>query len=104
MPVNQEFVGRVYPPTPYFEIGREAIRSFAEAVATGGPVHPDHLGSEIGEKHRAEWTWADPREFYDADPGQRPAPCRTCGLLCHDTSRSCAAAVGGWQASGMPLR
>jgi acyl dehydratase len=43
VPVNYEFVGRSYPPTPYFEIGREAIRSFAEALAAGDPVDPAHL-------------------------------------------------------------
>jgi acyl dehydratase len=43
VPVNESFIGRVYPPTPFFEIGREAIRSFAEAVAAGAPVNPAHL-------------------------------------------------------------
>jgi len=43
VPVNPEFVGRTYPPTPVFEIGREAIRAFAEALAAGGQVHPAHL-------------------------------------------------------------
>ena len=43
MPVNPEYVGRIYPPTPVFEIGREAIRAFAEAVAAGSPVHPAHV-------------------------------------------------------------
>ena len=49
MPVNQEFLGRAYPPTPYFEIGREAIRSFAEALAAGGPVHPAHLDTAAAQ-------------------------------------------------------
>jgi acyl dehydratase len=43
VPVNEAFAGRSYPPTPVFEIGREHIRSFAEAVAAGNPVHPAHL-------------------------------------------------------------
>jgi hypothetical protein len=38
-----------------------------------GPVHPDHLGAEVGEQHRAERARPYPREFYDADPGQRAA-------------------------------
>jgi acyl dehydratase len=49
VPVNEAFVGRAYPPTPYFEIGREAIRSFAEAVAAGGPVHPVHLDTAAAQ-------------------------------------------------------
>jgi acyl dehydratase len=43
VPVNEAFVGRQYPPTPFYEIGREAIRSFAEAVASGAPVHPAYV-------------------------------------------------------------
>jgi acyl dehydratase len=46
VPVNEAFAGRSYPPTPVFEIGREHIRAFAEAVAAGAPVHPAHLDPE----------------------------------------------------------
>jgi acyl dehydratase len=46
VPVNQEYVGRTYPLTPVYEIGREAIRAFAEALAAGGPVHPAYLDTE----------------------------------------------------------
>jgi acyl dehydratase len=49
VPVNHEFVGRTYPATPYFEIAREAIRSFAEALAAGGPVHPAHLDTQAAQ-------------------------------------------------------
>jgi acyl dehydratase len=49
VPVNTEFIGRVYPPTPVFEIGREAIRSFAEATAAGNPVNPAHVDPEAAQ-------------------------------------------------------
>ena len=39
MPVNQAYQGREYPPTPAYEVSREKIREFAEAVGAlaGGP-------------------------------------------------------------------
>lgn len=43
MSVNESFVGRVYPPEGVYEVGREKIREFAEAVAVGGAVHPAHV-------------------------------------------------------------
>jgi acyl dehydratase len=39
MPLDPSFVGRTYPPTPSYEVGREKIREFAAAV---GAVHPAH--------------------------------------------------------------
>jgi acyl dehydratase len=57
--VNAAFAGRVYPPTPVYEVGREKIREFAEAIGGGDPgafvdlpleplvgpqhVHPAHI-------------------------------------------------------------
>jgi len=39
MPLDPSFVGRTYPPTaPYF-VGREKIREFADAVGATDPVH-----------------------------------------------------------------
>jgi acyl dehydratase len=32
MPLNRAFLGRSYPPTPAYEVGREAIRDFAVAL------------------------------------------------------------------------
>jgi hypothetical protein len=32
MPLDQSFVGRVYPPTEPYEVGREKIREFADAI------------------------------------------------------------------------
>lgn len=34
MALDQSFVGRSYPPTVPYEVGREKIREFAEAVGT----------------------------------------------------------------------
>ncbi len=32
MPLDQAFIGRTYPPTPAYEVGREKIREFAAAI------------------------------------------------------------------------
>ncbi len=39
MSLDQSFVGRVYPPTPPYEVGREKIREFAEAIGDPNPVY-----------------------------------------------------------------
>jgi acyl dehydratase len=41
MPLDQTFVGRLYPPTAPYEIGREKIREFAEAIGDDNPVYFD---------------------------------------------------------------
>jgi acyl dehydratase len=41
MPVDQCFVGRVYPPTAPYEVGREKIREFADAVNDPNPAYRD---------------------------------------------------------------
>ncbi|MCM2393088.1 FAS1-like dehydratase domain-containing protein [Streptomyces albipurpureus] len=41
MALDQSFVGRTYPPTSSYEVGREKIREFAEAVGDGHPVYID---------------------------------------------------------------
>ena len=38
MPVDQSYVGRVYPPTEPYEVGREKIREFAEAINDPNPA------------------------------------------------------------------
>ncbi|MBT2376686.1 hypothetical protein AMK21_13185 [Streptomyces sp. CB00316] len=43
MALDQSFVGRTYPPTPAYEVGREKIREFAEAV---GDTHPAYVDVE----------------------------------------------------------
>ncbi|MEC4019015.1 MaoC family dehydratase N-terminal domain-containing protein [Streptomyces sp. H27-D2] len=41
MALDQSFVGRTYPPTAPYEVGREKIREFAEAVGDSNPVYTD---------------------------------------------------------------
>jgi acyl dehydratase len=41
MPLDQAFVGRSYPPTAPYEVGREKIREFAEAVGDANPAYSD---------------------------------------------------------------
>jgi acyl dehydratase len=41
MPVSESFIGREYPPTPPYEVGREKIREFAESVNDPNPIYRD---------------------------------------------------------------
>lgn len=41
MPLDQSFVGRVYPPTEPYEVGREKIREFADAIGDPSPAYRD---------------------------------------------------------------
>ncbi|MET7763127.1 MaoC family dehydratase N-terminal domain-containing protein [Streptomyces sp. NPDC005336] len=41
MALDQSFVGRTYPPTAPYEVGREKIREFAEAIGDPNPVYTD---------------------------------------------------------------
>ena len=41
MPLDPSFIGRTYPPTAPYEVGREKIREFAEAVGDANPVYRD---------------------------------------------------------------
>ena len=41
MPLDESFVGRVYPPTAPYEVGREKIREFADAIGDANPVYRD---------------------------------------------------------------
>jgi acyl dehydratase len=41
MPLDPSFVGRTYPPTDAYEVGREKIREFAAAVGASHPAHTD---------------------------------------------------------------
>jgi acyl dehydratase len=41
MPLDQSFVGRTYPPTAPYEVAREKIREFADAVGATHPAHRD---------------------------------------------------------------
>jgi acyl dehydratase len=41
MALDQRFIGREYPPTAAYEVGREKIREFAEAIGDESPVYRD---------------------------------------------------------------
>jgi acyl dehydratase len=41
MALDQSFVGRSYPPTDPYEVGREKIREFAEAIQDADPAYID---------------------------------------------------------------
>ncbi|WP_431984994.1 FAS1-like dehydratase domain-containing protein [Streptomyces qinglanensis] len=41
MALDQSFVGRTYPPSRPYEVGREKIREFAEAVGDDNPAYTD---------------------------------------------------------------
>ena len=43
MPLNREYIGREYPASSTFEVGREHIRRFAEAI---GDLNPAYLDPE----------------------------------------------------------
>jgi acyl dehydratase len=41
MTLDSSFVGRTYPPTDPYEVGREKIREFADAIGDPNPVYRD---------------------------------------------------------------
>ena len=41
MPLDQSFVGKQYPPTPPYEVGREKIRELADAIGDPNPAYRD---------------------------------------------------------------
>ncbi|MER5817620.1 MaoC family dehydratase N-terminal domain-containing protein [Streptomyces californicus] len=47
MALDQSFVGRTYPPTPAYEVGREKIREFAEAVGDANPAYVDAEAARV---------------------------------------------------------
>ncbi|MDY0908867.1 FAS1-like dehydratase domain-containing protein [Microbacterium sp. CFBP9034] len=46
MPVNPELVGRDFPPTPPYLVGREKVREFARAVFATDPQHTDPVAAQ----------------------------------------------------------
>lgn len=49
MPLDQSFVGRSWPPTPPYQVGREKIREFARAIgATDAEYHDPEAARAIG--------------------------------------------------------
>ncbi|MDR7190675.1 acyl dehydratase [Microbacterium sp. BE35] len=45
MPVNPELVGRDFPPTTPYLVGREKVREFARAVFADDPQHTDLIAA-----------------------------------------------------------
>lgn len=41
MALNPEFVGRVFPPTTTYQVGREKVREFATAIGDANPAYHD---------------------------------------------------------------
>ena len=41
MPLDPSFIGREYPPTEPYEVGREKIREFADAIGADSALHRD---------------------------------------------------------------
>ncbi|HEY9472258.1 MAG TPA: MaoC family dehydratase N-terminal domain-containing protein [Mycobacteriales bacterium] len=41
MPLDPSFIGRTYPPTEPYEVGREKIREFADAIGDTNPAYRD---------------------------------------------------------------
>jgi acyl dehydratase len=39
--IDQSYIGRTYPPTEPYEVGREKIREFAAAIGDAGAIHRD---------------------------------------------------------------
>jgi len=46
MALDASFVGRSYPPTEPYEVGREKIREFADAIGDHSPVYRDAAVAE----------------------------------------------------------
>jgi acyl dehydratase len=43
---DPSLVGRTYPPSAPYEIGREKVREFAEAIGDTNPVHRDRAAAQ----------------------------------------------------------
>ncbi|MGN7977814.1 FAS1-like dehydratase domain-containing protein [Microbacterium sp. 22195] len=47
MPVNNDLVGREFPPTAPYLVGREKVREFARAVFADAPQHTDVAAAQV---------------------------------------------------------
>jgi len=45
MPLDQSYVGRKFPPSAPYEVGREKIREFADAIGDDNPVYRDQAAA-----------------------------------------------------------
>jgi len=41
VPLNRAYIGRKFPPTPPYQVGREKIREFATAIGARDPAYHD---------------------------------------------------------------
>ena len=48
MPLNRDFIGREFPPSPPYEVGREKIREFATAIGDTNPAYTDPEAPALG--------------------------------------------------------
>jgi acyl dehydratase len=46
MALDPSFIGRTYPPTEPYEVGREKIREFADAIGDHNPAYRDRAAAE----------------------------------------------------------
>lgn len=46
MPLDPSFIGRTYPPTPPYEVGREKVREFAAALGADDPAYTDPAAAQ----------------------------------------------------------
>src|SRR4051794_18548087 len=45
MPLDPAYIGRSYPPTPPYDVGREKIREFADALGDPNPAYRDRAAA-----------------------------------------------------------
>jgi acyl dehydratase len=45
MPINPALVGRTYPPSEPYEVGREKIREFADAIGDANPAYRERAAA-----------------------------------------------------------
>ncbi|MEY9855243.1 acyl dehydratase [Catenulispora sp. GAS73] len=51
MALDVGFIGRTYPPTAVYEVGREKIREFADAIGDPNPVYRDPaVAQDLGHR------------------------------------------------------
>ncbi len=46
MPMNRDYVGREFPASSTFEVGREHVRQFAEAIGDPNPLYRDRAAAQ----------------------------------------------------------
>ena len=46
MPLNRDFIGRDYPASQTYEVGREHLRQFADAIGDPNPVYRDRAAAQ----------------------------------------------------------